>query len=162
MLREVGLPNCYTLTKHMAECLLADAHTAGRMRVAIVRPSVIGCLACSPLPGYFGNAAGVTSATLAFASGPTSHIFCAHCCGNFYCCFQDLLVLSLKRWETAGMARFVCHDPRNVFDVIPCDVVASVVLLSAAALHLVTNSRAHIHALSVALPRLHVIMKLLV
>lgn len=79
MLREVGLPNCYTLTKHMAECLLADAHSAGRMRVAIVRPSVIGCLAYSPLPGYFGNAAGVTSATLAFASGPTFHSFCAHC-----------------------------------------------------------------------------------
>ncbi len=37
----------------------------------------------------------------------------------------------------AGMARFVCHDPRNVFDIIPCDVVASVVLLSAAALHAV-------------------------
>ena len=73
VLREVGLPNCYTLTKHMAECLLADAHAAGRMRVAIVRPSVIGCIARSPLPGYFGNAAGVTSATLAFASGSPIH-----------------------------------------------------------------------------------------
>ncbi len=69
LLREVGLPNCYSLTKHMAESLLADAHAAGRMRVAIVRPSVIGCIACAPLPGYSGNAAGVTSATLAFASG---------------------------------------------------------------------------------------------
>lgn len=78
MLREVGLPNCYTLTKHMAECLLADAHAAGRLRVAIVRPSVVGCIACSPLPGYFGNAAGVPSATLAFASGvsrsPAPHV----------------------------------------------------------------------------------------
>ncbi|CAL8462842.1 g2376 [Coccomyxa elongata] len=101
VLQEVGLPNCYTLTKHMAECLLADAHAAGRLRVAIVRPSVVGCIACSPLPGYFGNAAGVPSATLAFAS---------------------------------GMARFMCHDPRNVFDCVPCDVVASVVLLSGAAL----------------------------
>ena len=69
LLRQVGQPNNYTLTKHMAECLLADAHAAGRMRVAVVRPSVIGCIACAPLPGYFGNAAGVPSATLAYASG---------------------------------------------------------------------------------------------
>jgi hypothetical protein len=37
----------------------------------------------------------------------------------------------------AGMARFACHDPANVFDCIPCDVVASVVILSASALHTV-------------------------
>ncbi len=45
----------------------------------------------------------------------------------------------LSHWScfAAGMARFVCHDPQNVFDCIPCDVVASVVLLSAAALHAV-------------------------
>ena len=72
----MGLPNCYTLTKHMAECLLADAHAAGRLCVAIVRPSVVGCIACSPLPGYFGNAAGVPSATLAFASGVSRLFSC--------------------------------------------------------------------------------------
>ena len=69
VLREVGHANNYTLTKHMAECLLADAHAAKRMRVAIVRPSVIGCIARSPLHGYFGNSSGVPSATLAFTSG---------------------------------------------------------------------------------------------
>ncbi|EIE27188.1 hypothetical protein COCSUDRAFT_55211 [Coccomyxa subellipsoidea C-169] len=110
LLREVGLPNCYTLTKHMAESLLADAHAAGRMRVAIVRPSVIGCIACAPLPGYFGNAAGVTSAILAFASGAPIPFVLRH-------------------------GSLCVHDPQNVFDCIPCDVVASVVLLSAAALH---------------------------
>lgn len=72
--RKVGHPNNYTLTKHMAECLLADAHAAGRMRVAIVRPSVIGSIAYSPLPGYFGNSAGVPSAILAFSSGGPPHI----------------------------------------------------------------------------------------
>ena len=41
------------------------------------------------------------------------------------------------------MARHVCHDPANVFDVIPCDVVASVVLLSAAALHSVISGDLH-------------------
>ncbi len=33
----------------------------------------------------------------------------------------------------AGMARFSCHDPHHVYDLIPCDTVASVILLAAAA-----------------------------
>ena len=68
MLRQVGLPNSYTLTKHMCEELLDDLHCAA-FPVAVVRPSIIGAIARSPVPGYFGNAAGVTSATLAFATG---------------------------------------------------------------------------------------------
>ena len=33
----------------------------------------------------------------------------------------------------AGMARFTCHNPNNVVDLVPCDVVASTILLTAAA-----------------------------
>ncbi len=33
----------------------------------------------------------------------------------------------------AGMARFTCHDPNNVWDLVPCDTVASCILLTAAA-----------------------------
>ena len=33
----------------------------------------------------------------------------------------------------AGMARFTCHDPYHVVDAVPCDTVASVILLAAAA-----------------------------
>ena len=40
----------------------------------------------------------------------------------------------------AGMARFTCHDPYNVWDLVPCDVVASTILLTAAA----TCSKANI------------------
>ncbi len=69
VLKEVGLPNSYTLTKHMAEGLVADLHQSTGINCAIVRPSIIGGLAGAPLPGYFGNAAGLTSATLAFVSG---------------------------------------------------------------------------------------------
>ena len=69
LLKDVGLPNSYTLTKHMAEGLVADMHAAGALPVAIVRPSIIGCIAHKPVPGYFGNSAGLTSAILAFASG---------------------------------------------------------------------------------------------
>jgi fatty acyl-CoA reductase len=68
VLKAAGLPNNYTLTKHMCEDLLADLH-GDSFRVAIVRPTIIGALAAAPLPGYFGNAAGVTSSILAFASG---------------------------------------------------------------------------------------------
>ncbi len=34
----------------------------------------------------------------------------------------------------AGMARFTCHDPNNVWDLVPCDTVASAILLTAAAI----------------------------
>ena len=32
------------------------------------------------------------------------------------------------------MARFTCHDLHSVYDFIPCDLVASTILLSACAL----------------------------
>lgn len=69
VLKEVGLPNSYTMTKHMAEGLVADMHAAGALPAAIVRPSIIGCCAHDPAPGYIGNAAGLTSAILAVVSG---------------------------------------------------------------------------------------------
>ena len=42
----------------------------------------------------------------------------------------------------AGMARFTCHDPHNVYDVIPCDLVASGILVAACALTQVCIPRA--------------------
>ena len=68
ILKETALPNCYTLTKHMCEELLVGLHSTA-FPVALVRPTIIGAIAHAPLPGYFGNAAGITSATLAFATG---------------------------------------------------------------------------------------------
>ena len=68
VLKEVQLPNSYTLTKHMCEDLLAELHCK-EFPVCIQRPTIIGAIAHAPVPGYFGNAAGLTSATLAFATG---------------------------------------------------------------------------------------------
>ena len=68
VLKEVHLPNSYTLTKHMCEDLLAELHCE-TFPVCINRPTIIGAIANLPVPGYFGNAAGLTSATLAFATG---------------------------------------------------------------------------------------------
>lgn len=67
-INDLGFPNAYTLSKHMAEDLVTDLHLRP-FPVSIVRPSIIGCLAYSPVPGYFGNAAGLTNMILAFASG---------------------------------------------------------------------------------------------
>ena len=69
VLKDVGLPNSYTLTKHMAEGLVADMHAAGVLPSAIVRPSIVSCIARAPAPGYFGNSAGLTSIVLVYASG---------------------------------------------------------------------------------------------
>ncbi len=63
------MANNYTLSKHLGESLLVDMHCADSFPVAIVRPTIIGAIAHAPLPGYFGNASGVTASTLAFASG---------------------------------------------------------------------------------------------
>ena len=68
VIKQTGLPNSYTLTKHMCEELLVDLHGAA-FPVAIVRPTMIGAVARMPLPGYFGNRAGLTAVTLAFATG---------------------------------------------------------------------------------------------
>ncbi len=73
LLKEVGLPNSYTLTKHMCEDLLEELHCK-KFPVCITRPTIIGAIAHLPVPGYFGNAAGLTSATLAFATGELSQL----------------------------------------------------------------------------------------
>lgn len=127
----MGLPNAYTLTKHMTESLLADVHAAGRLQVAIVRPSVVGGIAHSPLPGYFGNAAGMPAATLAFASGARSahfarcacvqsahllHVLCRLCspCTACYvlCMFRHALQLRMHSFRVlCGLLeeRLVCY-----------------------------------------------------
>ena len=54
----------------MCEEMLVGLHGMA-FPIAIVRPTIIGAIARMPLPGYFGNTAGITSATLAFATGAT-------------------------------------------------------------------------------------------
>ena len=52
---------------------------------------------------------------------------------------QGLIYLTQRLSERrvlvlSGMARFTCHDPHNIYDVIPCDLVGSAILVSACAL----------------------------
>ncbi len=47
---------------------------------------------------------------------------------------KALEVQALTVAYSAGMARFTCHNPHNVYDIIPCDLVASSILVACAAL----------------------------
>ena len=67
-LEKSGTPNAYFFTKRMAEVLISSYHSP-KFPVAIVRPSLVGCTARAPHPGYFGNNAGPTAVGLAFAVG---------------------------------------------------------------------------------------------
>lgn len=67
-LKESGTPNAYFFTKRMAEVLISSYHSS-KFPVSIVRPSLVGCTARAPHPGYFGNNAGPTAVSLAFAIG---------------------------------------------------------------------------------------------
>ena len=108
VLASTGLPNAYCLTKHLAECLVAEE--AGRsppprtFGLAIVRPTIVAALSGrAPHPaavGYVGNAAGFTSVFLAYA---------------------------------LGLVMYTCHRPHSIFDLVPGDVVASVILAAGAA-----------------------------
>ncbi|KAK9819568.1 hypothetical protein WJX81_007717 [Elliptochloris bilobata] len=69
-----GLPP-YCLSKRLAEALVAGRH-GGPLRIAIVRPSIVGATAGPPLPGYIGNASGATGVALAIGTGVAT--FCCH------------------------------------------------------------------------------------
>lgn len=52
------------------------------------------------------------------------------------------------------MARFSCHDPNHVWDLIPCDMVGSLILAAGAALYKVLSHPPLLHGLvlNLALP----------
>ena len=72
LLKETGTPNPYFYTKRMAEELISSYHSP-KFPVAIVRPSLVGCTARAPHPGYFGNGAGPTAVSVAFAIGMATY-----------------------------------------------------------------------------------------
>jgi hypothetical protein len=66
--------------------------------VAIVRPSIVAGLAYGPVQGYSGNAAGFTSAAIAFASGTALLFQLITCLVQFT--IADLLCLLLAMYVT--------------------------------------------------------------
>ncbi len=144
--------NTYTFTKWMTEEVISEFHGSA-FPVAIVRPSiVVRCLSCSattcrafaarlltttarlqgaiakhPYPGYFGNSAGPTAYFLAFGSGEG---FWDSALRHVNVVTESLDTVFHAR---AGIATMTCHRPHNVFDVVPADVVGSVILATSAA-----------------------------
>jgi nucleoside-diphosphate-sugar epimerase len=53
-----NFPNNYTLSKHLAEYMVADFHKSYKLPVAIVRPTLISSVAKDPYPGKYGQALG--------------------------------------------------------------------------------------------------------
>eukprot|EP00775_Hariotina_reticulata_P006278 gene6278-6517_t len=103
LMKHWNFPNNYTLSKHLAEYMVADFHKSYKLPVAIVRPTLISSVAKDPYPGYTGNFAGHVGATLAFMAG----LFDSPAASNY--------------------------KGGNVWDVIPADVVIADILAAAAA-----------------------------
>ncbi|KAF8064520.1 KIN4A [Scenedesmus sp. PABB004] len=104
LMKAWNFPNNYTLSKHLAEYMVADYHKHAKLPVCICRPTLISSVARDPYPGYTGNYAGHVGATLAFMAG----LFDSPEASNY--------------------------KGGNVWDVIPADVVVSDILAAAAAL----------------------------
>jgi hypothetical protein len=98
-----NFPNTYTFGKNLGEKVLAAEHARSPLPLAIVRPSLICCVALEPLPGYTGNLAGPNGICAALATG---------------------LYDSLDA---------VPFQPDRTWDIVPADYVGHTILAAAAA-----------------------------
>eukprot|EP00879_Flechtneria_rotunda_P002270 GHRR01002461.1.p1 GENE.GHRR01002461.1~~GHRR01002461.1.p1 ORF type:complete len:664 (+),score=233.63 GHRR01002461.1:802-2793(+) len=96
-------PNTYTLGKHMSEQLVARYQAKFQLPIAIVRPSLVSAIAGEPYPGYVGNWAGPIGAGAAMAIG-------------MFDCLES-----------------VASQPLGTWDVVPADLVGSVIIATSAA-----------------------------
>jgi len=96
-----GFPNTYTFGKHLGEKVVRNFQRAHGLPIAIVRPSLISCIALAPLPGYCGNLAGPNGTCAALATG-------------FY-----------------NSIRAVPFQPHRRWDVVAADFVAGTIISAA-------------------------------
>lgn len=68
LMRQWGLQNTYFMAKSLSERLVMS-YDKQPFPVCIVRPSLIGCVAGDPFPGYIGNSSGFTSLVLGSLAG---------------------------------------------------------------------------------------------
>ena len=68
LMRQWGLQNTYFMAKTLSERLVMSFDQQP-FPVCIVRPSLIGCVAGDPFPGYIGNSSGFTSLILGSLAG---------------------------------------------------------------------------------------------
>lgn len=67
-------PNTYTLTKNMAENIVAEASTT--IPVAIVRPSIVTAALFEPVPGWVDNVSGISGIMMEIGRGTIRTIVC--------------------------------------------------------------------------------------
>ena len=76
------LDNTYFIAKTLSERLVMSYHERC-FPVCIVRPSLVGCVAGKPFPGYIGNTSGFTAMILGSLAGDTPQVCrCPTCLGQ--------------------------------------------------------------------------------
>jgi len=68
LMRQWGLMNTYFVAKTLSERIVMSYHGKA-FPVCIVRPTLIGCVAGDPHPGYIGNSSGFTAMILGSLAG---------------------------------------------------------------------------------------------
>ena len=68
LMAQWGLQNTYFVAKNLSERLVMS-YNRRQFPVCIVRPSLIGCVAGDPYPGFIGNSSGFTSLVLGSLAG---------------------------------------------------------------------------------------------
>ncbi|KAI5699456.1 hypothetical protein M8J75_003214 [Diaphorina citri] len=67
-------PNTYTLTKNMAENIVADA--SSKIPISIVRPSIVTAALFEPVPGWVDNVSGISGIMMEIGRGTIRSIVC--------------------------------------------------------------------------------------
>ena len=68
LMKQWKLDNTYFVAKTLSERLVMSYHQK-HFPVCIVRPSLVGCVAAAPFPGYIGNTSGFTAMVLGSLAG---------------------------------------------------------------------------------------------
>jgi hypothetical protein len=109
LLSQWNFPNNYTLSKHLAEYMIADYQKHFAMPIAIVRPTLISSVARDPYPGERGWVCVVGGAELALW---------AHSCSSgcfLSCVWHVLLATPHTAWGSAQCSpwRRLCASVRQ-------------------------------------------------
>jgi hypothetical protein len=152
LLAQWNFPNNYTLSKHLAEYMVADYQKCFNLPVAIVRPTLISSVARDPYPGELRSPRMLASpCCLLFQLMLQPLILlvlflplltlllllllllllCAGYTGNFAGHVGATLAFMAGLFDSPSASNYKAS---NVWDVIPADVCVNVILATAAAL----------------------------
>lgn len=107
-------PNTYTLTKSMAEQLVAEYNC--RFPICIVRPSIVTGSISEPCPGWIDNINGITGIMMEIGRGTISSIMCDQSG------VMDLIPVDIvsNTIITAAWSTYRTHQPELPIKVLHC------------------------------------------